>query len=200
MSKNLQSPVTTFSKISGVGLGAVGRGLRSNVEKTGDEIFRQCIKNQQSLAKSVLKFVNRIPEDQLCFSIEIVAHPSLLLKSTKYDSGYYRNHLETICDAFDCSSLIASVCIQYIEFVKLLADSDLQKKHDTYWKKSGRWDPLGVIESFMNPTFELSDNMEDLCFILSKIGLIRFTQSDTERVVKTIRKTETRFAGYNDIK
>ena len=52
----------------------------------------------------------------------------------------------------------------------------------------------------MNPTFELSDNMEDLCFILSKIGLIRFTQSDTERVVKTIRKTETRFAGYNEIK
>ena len=35
--------------ISGVALGAVGRGLRlrSNVEKSGDEIFRQCIKNQQ---------------------------------------------------------------------------------------------------------------------------------------------------------
>ena len=85
-------------------------------------------------------------------------------------------------------------------FVKLLAVSDLQKKCDTYWKKSDRWDPLGVIESFMNPTFELSDNMEDLCFILSKIGLICFTQSDTERVVKTIRKTETRFAGYNEIR
>ena len=42
--------------------------------------------------------------------------------------------------------------------------------------------------------------MEDLCFILSEIGLIRFTQADTERVVKTIRKTETRFAGYNEIK
>ena len=32
--------------ISGVALGAVGRGLRSNVEKSGDEIFRQCINNQ----------------------------------------------------------------------------------------------------------------------------------------------------------
>jgi len=26
---------------------------------------------------------------------------------------------------------------------------------------------------------------------MAKIGLIRFTQSDTERVVKTVRKTET---------
>ena len=52
----------------------------------------------------------------------------------------------------------------------------------------------------MNPTFDLFDGLEDFCFILSKIGLIRFTQSDTEREVKTIRKTETRFAGYDEIK
>ena len=43
-------------------------------------------------------------------------------------------------------------------------------------------------------------SFEDLCFIHSKIGLIQFTQSDTERVLKTIRKTETRFAGYDEIK
>ena len=35
---------------------------------------------------------------------------------------------------------------------------------------------------------------------MGKIGLIRFTQSDTERVVKTVRKTETRFAGYDEVK
>ena len=35
---------------------------------------------------------------------------------------------------------------------------------------------------------------------MAKIGLIRFTQSDTERVVKTVRKTETRFAGYDEVK
>lgn len=188
--------------ISGVALGAVGRGLRlrSNVEKSGDEIFRQCIKNQQKLSKSVLKFLNRIPEEQLYLSMEIVVHPSLLLKSTKYDPEYYRTHLQNICDAFDCGSLIASVCIQHAEFVKLLTDSDLQATYNAYWRTSGRWDPLGVIESFMNPEFELANDMEDLCFILSKIGLIRFTQSDTERVVKTIRKTETRFGGYNEIK
>ena len=42
--------------------------------------------------------------------------------------------------------------------------------------------------------------MEDYCFILAKIGLIRFTQNDTERVVKTTHKAETRFAGYDEIK
>ena len=52
----------------------------------------------------------------------------------------------------------------------------------------------------MNPKLELADGLEDLCFILAKIGLIRFTQSDTERVVKTIRKTETHCAGYDEIK
>ena len=52
----------------------------------------------------------------------------------------------------------------------------------------------------MNPKFELSEGLEDLCFILAKIGLIRFTQADTERVVKTIRKTEPRFTAYNEIK
>ena len=48
--------------------------------------------------------------------------------------------------------------------------------------------------------FEIAEGMEDYCFILAKIGLIRITQNDTERVVKTIRKTETRFAGYDEIK
>ena len=132
--------------------------------------------------------------------MEIVAHPSLLLKSAKYDSKFYQSHIQSICDAFDCSSLVPSVCVQYAAFVKLLADSDLQEQHATYWKTSGRWDPLGVIESFMNPKLELADGLEDLCFILAKIGLIRFTQSDTERVVKTIRKTETHCAGYDEIK
>ena len=42
--------------------------------------------------------------------------------------------------------------------------------------------------------------MPDFAWILSKIGLIRFMQSDTERVVKTVRKVEHRFASYNEIK
>ena len=32
------------------------------------------------------------------------------------------------------------------------------------------------------------------------MGLIRFTQSDTERVVKSQRKTEPRFAGFDELK
>ena len=59
---------------------------------------------------------------------------------------------------------------------------------------------MGVIESFMNPTFQLATDIEDFVWVMAKIGLIRFTQSDTERVVKTVRKTETRFAGYDEVK
>ena len=51
----------------------------------------------------------------------------------------------------------------------------------------------------MNPDFGLHENLHDFCVILEHIGLIRFTQSDTERVVKTQRKTETRFANFNEL-
>jgi len=36
--------------------------------------------------------------------------------------------------------------------------------------------------------------------LLSKIGKIRFSQADTERVVKTIRKVEPRFSSFNEVK
>ena len=43
-------------------------------------------------------------------------------------------------------------------------------------------------------------NLYEFCTNLEHVGLIRFTQSDTERVVKTQRKVEPRFAGYNELK
>ena len=55
-------------------------------------------------------------------------------------------------------------------------------------------------QTFMDPASMLSVEMADFAWILSKIGLIRFMQSDTERVVKTVRKVEHRFASYNETK
>ena len=56
---------------------------------------------------------------------------------------------------------------------------------------------MGVIESFMNPQFQLTDNMTDFAWVLAKIGLLRFSQSDTERVNKTVDKIERRFTNFN---
>ena len=42
--------------------------------------------------------------------------------------------------------------------------------------------------------------MEDFCILLERVGLLRLSQADTERVVKTIRRVETRFAGFNEVK
>ena len=36
--------------------------------------------------------------------------------------------------------------------------------------------------------------------LLERIGLLRLSQADTERVVKTIRKVEPRFASFNEVK
>ena len=50
----------------------------------------------------------------------------------------------------------------------------------------------------MNPQFQFTDNMTDFAWVLSKIGLVRFTQSDTERVNKTVNKIEQRFTKFNE--
>ena len=97
-------------------------------------------------------------------------------------------------------SLIASVAVGHDKYLSIIRDVDSQQHFDKYWKRNNKWDPMGVIESFMNPSFQLATDIEDYVWVMAKIGLIRFTQSDTERVVKTVRKTETRFAGYDEVK
>ena len=52
----------------------------------------------------------------------------------------------------------------------------------------------------MDPSSGLSDGIQDFLWVLEKVGVIRLSSNDTERVVKTIRKTETRFAGYDETK
>jgi len=52
----------------------------------------------------------------------------------------------------------------------------------------------------MNPSFQLTDNMVDFAWVLAKVGLLRFSQSDTERVNKTVDKIERRFTNFNEIK
>ena len=52
----------------------------------------------------------------------------------------------------------------------------------------------------MNPAFDLYKGMEDFCELLERVGLVRLSQADTERVVKTIRKVEPRFTSFNEVK
>ena len=51
----------------------------------------------------------------------------------------------------------------------------------------------------MNSQFELHKGMTAFCVLLERVGLILKTQSDTERVVKTIREVEGRFSNYNEV-
>ena len=52
----------------------------------------------------------------------------------------------------------------------------------------------------MNATLPLCKGMEDFCFLLERVGLLRYTQADTERVVKTVRKVEKRFNNFHEVK
>ena len=93
----------------------------------------------------------------------------------------------------------ASIVILHKTYRDTLDSGLNQMKYAGYWKINGSWDALGVIESYMNPNFDLFKGMEDFCILLERVGLLRLSQADTERVVKTIRGVEPRFAGFNDL-
>ena len=111
----------------------------------------------------------------------------------------YSDPLNFIIDRFDLQQYRASIVISHKTYHDLLDSALNQVKYDSYWKSSGSWDALGVIESFMNPQFDLYKGMEDFCVLLERVGLLRLSQADTERVVKTIRKVEPRFGLFNEV-
>ena len=94
----------------------------------------------------------------------------------------------------------ASIVVHHKTYAKLLSLHENDVAYTKFWKTKGMWNPLGVIESFMNATLPLCKGMEDFCYLLERVGLLRYTQADTERVVKTVRKVEKRFNNFNEVK
>ena len=54
--------------------------------------------------------------------------------------------------------------------------------------------------NFHEPIGAFFHGLEDFCVLLERVALLRYTQADTERVVKTIRKVEKRFSGFDEVK
>ena len=83
-------------------------------------------------------------------------------------------------------------------FFNLLSLETNQEKYAAYWKVEIRqqtfWDGLGVIESFQFEPFGLHKGHENWAYLLSRVGLEKLSQADTERVVKLQRKIEPRFS------
>lgn len=103
-------------------------------------------------------------------------------------------------DRLDLQQYRASIVILHETYHDTLDSGLNQMKYADYWKTNGSWDALGVIESYMNPNFDLFKELEDFCILLERVGLLRLSQADTERVFKTIRRVEPRFAGFNEVK
>ena len=173
--------------------------LRSSGGHPGPTLFTNCLKKQQKLCQEILKHMHRLPEDDFFLAIERTIHPDLVLKQP-YNSDDFADDLKLICTRLSLLDIHASIIVQHKTFAKLLSVHQNNQIYTALWKKKGKWNPLGVIESFMDPGLSLYKGMEDFNYLLERIGLIRFTQADTERVVKTIRKVEKRFCGFNEVK
>ena len=112
----------------------------------------------------------------------------------------YSDSLNLVIDRLGVQQYRASIVISHKTYRDTLDSALNQIRYADYWKTNGSWDALGVIESYMNPNFDLFKGMEDFCILLERVGLLRLSQADTERVVKTIRKVEPRFSGFNEVK
>ena len=112
----------------------------------------------------------------------------------------YSDGLNFIIDRLGLQQHRASIVISHKTYHDTLDSALNQIKYAHYWKTGGSWDVIGVIESYMNPKFDLFKGMEDFCILLERVGLLRLSQADTERVVKTIRKVEPRFSGFDEVK
>ena len=98
------------------------------------------------------------------------------------------------------ADLLSSITVCHEKFVHLLRRRQNDPVLADLWKSKKTWEPIAVIETFLNPRLDLHVGLEDFCVLLERVGLLRFTQADTERVVKVIRKVEPRFASYNEVK
>ena len=63
-----------------------------------------------------------------------------------------------------------------------MKDIDLQTKFAGKWMNKNRWNPLGVIETFMDPSSGLSDGFHNFLWVLEKVGVIRLSSNDTEEL------------------
>lgn len=173
--------------------------LRSGAKLSGHTLFKNCLIQQQKLCNVILQHIDRLPEESFYVSIERVIHPRLVLKEP-YNLTRFSVDLESVCTRLDLMDLHASIVVGHKNYANILATHENDVAYTPLWKTKGTWNPLGVIESFMNPSLPLHKGMEDFCVLLERVGLLRFTQADTERVVKTIRKVEKRFSNFNEVK
>ena len=87
--------------------------------------------------------------------------------------------LNLVIDRLGVQQYRASILISHEKYRDLLDSAFNQIKYADYWKTGGSWDSMGVIESFMNPNFDLFKGMEDFCILLERVGLLRLSQADT---------------------
>ena len=77
----------------------------------------------------------------------------------RYDLERYEEKLRLVIQRLDLTQLTATILISHKAFCDILSSPVNQLRYDSYWKTRGSWDALGVIESFMNPSFDLYKGM-----------------------------------------
>ena len=88
----------------------------------------------------------------------------------RYRLEDYKDALTLISKRLGLDDCIAVILVSHETYVKVLSSALNQTKYSSYWMTRGSWDPLGVIESYMNPKFDLNKGMEDFSCLLERVG------------------------------
>ena len=92
-----------------------------------------------------------------------------------------------MCEKLHIADFLSSITVCHGEFVHLLRTLHNDQFLADLWKSKKTWEPIALIETSLNPRLGLHVGSEDFCVLLERVGLLRFTQVDTERIVKVIR-------------
>ena len=177
--------------------------VRSSRRDGAQNIVEEALKNVRRICKEILKLDHRLESTEYFKSVDAALNPNKFDFSS-YSSDYFLPHLRVICDNLGLTFTDEMLRREHKYFFNLLSLETNQEKYAAYWKveirKQTFWDGLGVIESFQFEPFGLHKGHEDWAYLLSRVGLEKLSQADTERVVKLQRKIEPRFSSFDETK
>ena len=108
----------------------------------------------------MLNHIERLPETVLFKTIRKVFHPESLCSTLVYNAATYRKDIQVLCETFHLVDVQASIIVSHKLFAERLRDPGHREKYGSYWiRANNAWDPLGVLESYLNPRFDLYKGM-----------------------------------------
>ena len=191
-------------RFKGVRLGKLNRSMALRSSRAGVDCMKVALASVKQICNEILNHDDRLQTSSFMTAVDTALNPNEIdFSECSYSEDLYVSSLCTICSTLGLVYPKSKLLQDHKRFLNLLSVEANQLKFQSYWFRDYNkrlWDPLGVIESFQCEKFALYRSFHEFTYLLSEVGLHKLSQSDTERVVKTLRVVEPRFSGFDERK